>query len=74
MAPFMQHPAPAGNIYELLAPVWWVMDGHSLGSYPWSSFGPQVLSYATKNGKAPVGGILALCALVLLSLLVFMTW
>lgn len=74
MAPFMQQPAPADNIYELLSPVWWVLDDKPLSSYPMGSFFGQLIAYARTNGKAPFAGITALCALVLLSLVFFVLW
>lgn len=70
----MRQPAPADNIYELLDPVWHVMDGHPLSSYPLGPFIGQVVNYARSNGKAPIAGISALCALVLLSLVFFVLW
>jgi len=74
LAPFMRQPAPADNIYELLSPVWWVMEGKPISSYPISTFWPQLVGYARHNGRVPVDGITALCALVLLSLLFFVLW
>lgn len=74
LAPFMRQPAPADNIYELLSPVWWVLEGQSLSSYPMASFWPQLIAYINSNGKAPFAGIMALCGLVLLSLVFFVLW
>lgn len=70
----MRQPAPADNIYELMDPVWWVMDGKSLSSYPLGPWVGELVNYARHNGKAPIAGITALCALVLLSLVFFVLW
>jgi hypothetical protein len=73
LAPFMQQPAPAANIVELLAPAWWLMDGKPLGQFPLREFWPVLLGYVRSN-PVPVACVGALCALVLLSLLLFVTW
>lgn len=70
----MKQAAPADNIYELLDPVFWVMDGQSLSSYPLGPSVGQLVNYVRTNGKAPIAGIMALCALVLLSLVFFVLW
>jgi hypothetical protein len=70
----MKTPAPADNIYEVLSPVWWVMDGKPISSYPLSTFWPQLANYARNNGRVPAASIGALSALVLLSLVFFLLW
>lgn len=50
------------------------MDGKPISSYPLSTFWPQLANYVRNNGKVPAASISALCALVLLSLVMFLLW
>jgi hypothetical protein len=74
LAPFMQQQAPAASIMEVLSPAWWLLDGKPLAQFPLGGFLAAAARYVRTNGAVPIACVGALCSLVLLSLLVFVTW